>query len=37
MVVAQGWCVPPNTRKTFDPDLATAICNLIRALKGATP
>lgn len=36
MVVAQGWCVPPNTRKTFDPDLAQSICDLIRN-RGENP
>lgn len=35
MTVAQGWCVPPNTRKTFDPDLATGIQNVIRAIAAA--
>jgi hypothetical protein len=29
--VSQGWCVPPNTHKIFDPDLATGIQETIRA------
>jgi hypothetical protein len=34
--VAQGWCVPPNTSKAMDCDLALAIVNnVIAALRAA--
>jgi len=35
--VAQGWCVPPNTSKPMDVDLALAIVNNVLAeLRRAT-